>query len=337
MRQKLAPGYWSIIFTVALAQPVAAVSGDSSQKREDSYPRRPIRLIVALPAGGPTDLIARTVAPGFGKALGQQIVIDNRPGSGGLVGADTVAKATPDGYTLLFGAVSYTAIFPAIYPKLPYDPLRDFAPISLVTKIPNVLVINPAKLPAKDVKEFIALAKAAPGRFSYGTSGAGTSLHLAMEMLKKQTGIDVVHVPYKGGGPAATADLVAGEIQVMFDNVSLAQINNIRSGRVRALGVTTAKRNLQLPEVPTMIEAGVPDYEVTSWYGVFAPSRVPEPLLAKLNRALVSTLNSQEVSELMMKQGAEPSPTTREELAAFQKAEVAKWGKVVKDAGIKLD
>jgi tripartite-type tricarboxylate transporter receptor subunit TctC len=274
------------------------------------------------------------VAPKLGDALGQQIIVDNRTGAGGLISAETAAKAPPDGYTLLFGAVSYSAIFASLYKKLPYDPVKDFAPISLVTKVPNVLVVNPA-MPVRTVSDFIAHAKDNPGKLSYGSSGSGTSLHLAMEMLKKQTGIEVAHVPYKCGR-AAILDLIGGHIQVMFDNAP-GQIPYVRSGKTRALAITAAKRNVQFPEVPTMIEAGVPGFEVTSWYGVFVPSRVPEPILVKLNAELVKTLNLPEIKARMAEQGIEPAPTTRAEFAAFQKAEVARWAKVVKDSGATVD
>lgn len=299
-----------------------------------TYPTRPVRMLIGLPPGGPTDLVARIVAPRFGEALGQPIIIDNRTGAGGLIAAETAAKAPADGYTLLFGAVSYSAIFASLYKKLPYDPVRDFAPISLVTKVPNVLVVNPA-MPVKTVGDFVAYAKANPGKLSYGSSGSGTSLHLCMEMLKKQTGIQVTHVPYKGG-PAAILDLIGGHIQVMFDNAP-GQIPHIRSGKTRALAITSAHRNAQLPDVPTMIEAGVPGFEVSSWYGVFAPANVPQPVLAKLNTELVKALNMAEIKARMAEQGVEPAPTTRAEFAAFQKAEVARWAQVVKDAGAAVD
>lgn len=310
------------------AQPAAVPAADAG------YPVRPIRMLVGLPTGGPTDRVARIVAPKFAEGLGQPIVIDNRTGAGGLIAAETAARAPADGYTLLFGAVSYSAIFASLYRKLPYHPVRDFAPISLVTKVPNVLVVTPS-LPVRSVSEFIAHAKSNPGKLSYGSSGSGTSLHLSMEMLKKRTGIQVTHVPYKGG-PAAILDLIAGHIQVMFDNAP-GQIPYIRSGKTRALAITSAQRNAQLPDVPTMIEAGVPGFEVTSWYGVFAPAQVPRAILDKLNAELVRALNLAEIRARMAEQGVEPAPTTRAEFAAFQKAEVARWAQVVKDSGAAVD
>jgi tripartite-type tricarboxylate transporter receptor subunit TctC len=336
MKQHNLAAYWKMLVACALAHAVPTIAAqiETGSVVGGAYPTHPIRLLIGLPAGGPTDAVARIVAPKLGDALGQQIIVDNRTGAGGLIAAETAAKATPDGYTLLFGAVSYSAIFASLYKKLPYDPVKDFEPISLVTKVPNVLVVNPT-MPVRTVGDFIAYAKANPGKLSYGSSGSGTSLHLSMEMLKKQTGIEVVHVPYKGG-PAAILDLIGGHIQVMFDNAP-GQIPYIRSGKTRALAITAAKRNFQLPEVPTMIEAGVPGFEVTSWYGVFVPAQVPEPILARLNAELVKTLNMPEIKERMAAHGIEPTPTTRAEFAAFQQAEVARWSKVVKDSGAMVE
>ena len=322
-------------FMSAFMLPLPAMGASPEGKPQSGmYPIRPIRMLIGLPPGGPTDLVARIVAPRYAEGLGQPIIIDNRTGAGGLIAAETAAKAPPDGYTLLFGAVSYSAIFASLYRRLPYDPVRDFAPLSLVTKVPNVLVVNPA-LPVKTVSDFIAYAKANPAKLSYGSSGSGTSLHLSMEMLKKQAGIQITHVPYKGG-PAAILDLIGGHIQVMFDNAP-GQLPHIRSGKTRALAITAAKRNAQLPELPTMIEAGVPGFEVTSWYGVFAPARVPEPILKKLSTELVRALNLPEIKARMAEHGVEPAPTTRAEFAAFQKAEVARWAQVVKDSGAAVD
>jgi tripartite-type tricarboxylate transporter receptor subunit TctC len=231
---------------------------------------------------------------------------------------------------LLFGASFYSEVYASLERRLPYDPVRDFAPISLVTKVPNVLVVHPA-LPVRTVADFIAYAKSRPGKLNYASSGNGSSAHLSMELLKKQVGIDVVHVPYKGA-PQALVDLLAGEIGVMFGNVP-SQIPHLKSGKTRALAVTGAIRNFQLPDVPTMIEAGVPDFEITIWYGVFTPARVPPAILSVLNSALIQSLAAPDVRQRMAVQGAEPTPTTRDEFAAFQKAEVAKWAKVVKDWG----
>jgi len=305
-----------------------------SAQTATAYPTRPIHLLVGLAPGGGTDLIARIVATKLGENLGQQVLVENRAGSGGLIAAEAGAKAVPDGYTLLFGAISYSAIFASLYKKLPYDPVKDFAPISLVATFPNVLVVNP-NLPVKSVAELIAYGKANPGKLSYGSSGVGSSLHLSMEMLKSMSKLDAVHVPYKGGAPA-TADLLGGQIQAMFDNLP-GQLNYIKAGRTRALAVTTTKRSPQLPDVPTMVEAGVPGYEVNVWYGVLAPVATPKPIIDKLNAEVVKALNSPDVRERMAKEGAEPIPSTPAEFAAFQKSEVAKWAKVVKESGATAD
>ena len=315
-----------------LAAALLLAAGAAAQAQ--AYPSRPIHLLVGLAPGGGTDIIARLVAAKMGEGLGQQVLVENRVGSGGLIAAETAAKATPDGYTLLFGAISYSAIFASLYKKLPYDPVKDFAPISLVATFPNVLVVNPA-LPVKSVAELRAWAKDHPGKLSYCSSGVGSSLHLSMEMLKAMTGLDAVHVPYKGGAPA-TADLMGGQIQAMFDNLP-GQIAYIKSGRTRALAVTTIKRNPQLPDVPTMVEAGVPGFEVNVWYGIMAQAATPKPIIDRLNAEIVKALNSPEVKERMAKEGAEPIPGTPAEFAAFQKSEVAKWAQVVKDSGATAD
>jgi len=312
----------------------AAVPAQTRAQAQQNYPERPIRLLVGLAAGGGTDIIARMVSLKLGENLGQQVIVENRTGSGGLLAAEAGAKAAPDGYTLLFGAISYSSIFASLYKKLPYDPVKDFAPISLVATFPNVLVVNP-NLPVKSVAELLAYGRANPGKLSYGSSGVGSSLHLSMEMLKSMTKLDAVHVPYKGGAPA-TADLLGGQIQAMFDNLP-GQINYVKAGRTRALAVTTTKRSPQLPDVPTMIEAGVPGYEVNVWYGMLAPVATPKPIIDKLNAELVKVLNSPDVKERMAKEGAEPMPTTPAEFAAFQKAEITKWAKVVKDSGATAD
>jgi len=305
-----------------------------SQAHAQAYPSKPIRLLVGLAPGGGTDVIARIVAAKLSEGIRQQVLVENRVGSGGLLAADAAAKAASDGYMLLFGGVSNIAIFPSLYKKLPYDPVKDFAPISLVAAVPNVLVVNP-NLPVKNVSELVAWAKANPGKLSYGSSGAGSTLHLSMEMLKSATGIDAVHVPYKGGAPAV-ADLLGGQIHVMFDNLP-GQIANIKYGRTRALAVTSAKRSAQLPDVPTMMDAGVPDFEVVVWYGILAPSATPKTIVDKLNTEIVKVLNSPDVKDRLAKEGADSIPSTPAAFAAFQKSEIAKWAKVVKDSGATAD
>ena len=295
-----------------------------------NYPARPLRLIVPTAPGGGTDFTGRLVAAKLSETMGQQVVVENRGGGGGSVGADNAAKATPDGYTLLLGSIATHAVNPALYKKLPYDHLKDFAPVSLIGTVPTALVVHPS-VPVKSMQEFITYAKANPGKINYGSSGVGSPPHLSMELLRSMTGINLVHVPYKGAGPAL-ADLLGGQVQAMCTSLA-GLINFVKSGRVRALGVTTAKRNPQLPDVPTIVESGIPGYEVTIWYAVFAPVATPKAIVDKLNAEMVKALNSSEMKERMALQGMDPAPSTPAELTAFVKAESAKWAKVAKDSG----
>ena len=294
------------------------------------YPSRPLRLIVPTAPGGGTDFTGRLVAAKLSESLGQQVVVENRGGGGGSVGADNAAKSTPDGYTLLLGSIATHAVNPALYKKLPYDHLKDFAPVSLIGTVPNAMVVHPS-VPVKSMQEFIAYAKANPGKINYGSSGVGSPPHLSMELLRSMTGINLVHVPYKGAGPAL-ADLLGGQMQAMCTSLA-GLINFIKSGRVRALGVTTAKRNPQLPDVPTIVESGIPGYEVTIWYAVFAPVATPKAIVQKLNTEMVKALNSPEMKERMALQGMDPAPSTPAELTTFVKIETAKWAKAAKDSG----
>ena len=321
-------------FVLAPVLPALAAPAVPGNVAAPPYPNRPIRLMVGLPPGGSVDVVARIVIPKLAEALGQHVVIDNRTGAAGRIAAEIVAKAPPDGHTLLFDASFYSEVLALVQHNLPYDPVRDFAPISLVTKLPNVLVVSPA-LPARTVGELIAYAKANPGKLNYASPGKGSSAHLTMEMLKKQTAIDLVHVPFKGA-PQALVEVLAGNIHVMFGNIPVT-IPHLRSGKTRALAVTGSTRNFQLPEVPTMIEAGVPGFEITVWYGVFAPARTPSAVLDRLNAELVNALKMPEVRERMAQQGAEPTPTTRQEFATFLAAEFAKWTKVVREWGTALE
>lgn len=294
------------------------------------YPSKPIRMLVGLPAGGGADAIARIIAGKLGETLGQPVIVENRPGSGGLIAAETAAKAPADGYTLLFGSVSYNAIFASLYKRLPYDPVKDFAPISLLATFPLVLVVNPA-LPVRSMDEFIAHARANPGRINYASAGNGSPLHLSMEMLKTAAGIDLVHVPYKGG-VQAVGDLLSGQIHAICDALP-TQIGNIRSGRVRALAVTAPQRSPQIPDVPTMKEAGIADVEFVGWFALFAPAAVHKALVARLNAGAVAVIAMPEIRERLAQQGTEAVATTPERLAAFQKLEIARWEKAVKSSG----
>jgi tripartite-type tricarboxylate transporter receptor subunit TctC len=295
------------------------------------YPNRPLREIVPFPPGGGVDIVTRIVAAKWSEFLGQQIVVENRAGAGGTMGADLVARAAPDGYTLLTCQVASHGVSPAVYNKLPYDHIKDFAPISLIGKTPNVLVVHPS-VPVYSVRELIDYVKASPGKYNYASPGFGTSAQMTMELFKLTTGINLVHVPYKGGAPAL-ADVMGGQVMGMFGNLP-EQLPAIKSGKTRALAVSTLQRSPQLPDVPTVAESGFPGFEVTVWYGVCAQAAVPKPILAKLSATLLRTLNVPEVRARLAENTIDVSPTTPDEFAAFIKAETERWVRVVKDAGI---
>jgi tripartite-type tricarboxylate transporter receptor subunit TctC len=295
-----------------------------------SYPTRPIRLVAPFAPGGGTDISARLLAEPLGKALKESVVVDNRPGAGSVVGTEIVAKSNPDGYTLLLGNISM-AFNAALYKKLPYDTLRDFAPISLVSDQPNILVAHPS-LPAKSFKEFIALARSQPGKLTYASAGAGAGTHLAMELLMMSQKIDLVHVPYKGTGPALTA-LLGNQISVFFSTFASA-LPHVKAERLRAFAVTSLKRAGTLPEVPTVAESGVPGYEYSTWYGLLAPARVPVGILNRLNKESVAALNDPEVRQRYLSQGVDPIPSTAAHYAAYLKSETDKWSKVIRAAKI---
>jgi len=308
---------------------LAALSSGAAQPQP--YPTKSVRLIVGFAAGGGTDVIARILAAKLSELWGQQAVVENRTGAGGNIGAEIAAKAAPDGYTLYMCGIATHGIGPSLYKKLPYDPIKDFAPITQVGTTPNVMVVHPS-LPAKSVSEFIVYAKANPRSIHYGSAGVGSTLHMSMELFRAMTGVDVVHVPYKGGA-LALADLLGGHVQVMIDNLP-GQLAMIKAARTRALGVTTARRNAQLPEVPTIAEAGVPGYEVTVWVGVCAPAATPKPVLAKLNADAVKALGMADLQSRMAESGVDTAPTSPEAFAQIIKTETARWAKVVKEAGI---
>jgi tripartite-type tricarboxylate transporter receptor subunit TctC len=299
-----------------------------------AYPTKPITVIVPFAAGGTTDILARVIGQALNKELGQSVIVDNRAGAGGNIGAQLAAKANADGYTLFMGTVGTHAINQSLYRKLPFDPIKDFAPLTRVAMVPNLLVANPGK-PYKTVKELIAYAKANPGKVNFGSSGAGSSIHLSGELFNALAKVDMVHVPYKGSAPAVS-DLIGGQIDIMFDNMPSA-IQHVRAGKLRPLAVTTAKRSPELPDVPTIAEAGVPGYEATSWFGMFAPAGTPAPVVARLNGALVKVLADPQVKKKLAEQGAEPYSEKPEQFAEFIRQEAAKWGKVVKDSGASAD
>ncbi len=318
---------------LALAAAIAPFAA-AAQGAPAAYPTRPAKIVVPFPPGGPLDVTSRALAQKLTEAWGQSVVVDNRPGAGGNIGADLVAKAAPDGYTVLMGALSTHAVNPSLYARMPYDAVRDFAPITLVAVTPNVLVVNPS-LPVHSVKELIAYAKAHPSALSFGSGSNGSAGHLAGELFKVDTGVDIVHVPYKGAAPAMQA-LLAGDTQLMFDNLASA-MTQVKAGKLRALAVTTAQRSKLAPELPTMAEAGVPGFDISTWFGLFAPAGTPPDIVAKWNAEVVGILNSSDMRERLEAQGAEPAPSTPAQFAAFIATEVPKYARIVKASGAKVD
>ena len=296
------------------------------------WPSKPITYVVPFAAGGTTDILARLIGEKLSKALGQPIIVENRPGAGGNIGSDFVARAVPDGYTILGGTISSHAINVSLYAKMPYDPEKNFAPITLIGSLANVLAVN-ADSPIRTVQELIAEAKAKPGALTFASSGAGTSQHLAGELFKRLAGVEITHIPYKGSAPALQ-DLIGGHVSMVFDNV-VAVAALIKSGKVRPLGVTSLKRVQAFPDVPTIAESGLPDYEVVSWQGIFAPAGTPPDIVKRLNEEIVRILRMPDVVERMDTLGLEPVGNTPDEFAKFQRAEIVKWAKVVKEAGLK--
>jgi len=297
------------------------------------YPDKPLKLVVPFPPGGPTDIVGRLVAQKLAEGIGQPVVVENRPGAGGTVGSTAVARAPADGYTLLYGSTTL-AIAPSLYRDLAYDPRTAFAPISLVSRGPIIVAVN-AQLPAKTLKDFIALAKSSPGRINYGSAGSGTPPHLAAELFKTVAGVDLVHVPYKGGGPAVS-DLAGGQVQVCFEGLPTL-LPHIKSGKVRALAITGAKRDPALPEVPTFAEAGLPGYDANFWNGLVAPAGTPAEVIARLNSVLVQALATPEVHAALVRLGLEAAGTTPQQFGDFIAAEIDKWARVVKASGAKID
>jgi tripartite-type tricarboxylate transporter receptor subunit TctC len=312
---------------------LALVAGLAPAARAQAWPERPVTVIVPFPAGGGTDTFARPLAAQLEGQLGQRLIIDNRGGAGGTVGASAASKAAPDGYTFFIGAAHHS-IAPALYPKLDYDLERDFIPIGLIASPPQVIVVNPDKVKAKTLLEFIADTKASPGKLNFASAGNGTTHQLAGELFKLSTGTDIVHVPYRGAGPAMQ-DLLAGHVQVMFDGLgsSAAQING---GSLRALAIASNKRSPTIPDVPTAAEAGLPGYDVSTWYALLAPKGTPPAIIERMSRELRVALASPAITASWQKSGSEIPAMMGTDLAAFTKAEIARWGKVVKDAGVKL-
>ena len=320
-------------FAVSSAS-LAFIALSAPQAHAQAYPSKTIRFVVPYPAGGPLDTVARLLGAKVGESVGQPVVVENKPGAGGNIGADIVAKSPADGYTILMGAVATHAINPSLYKSIPYDPIRDFAPVTQVASTPNVLVVNPG-VPAKDVKELIAYAKANPGKLSFGSGSIGSAGHLAGELFKATAGVDMVHVPYKGAAPAMQ-DLIGGRIQLMFDNLA-SSLGQVKAGKVRALAVTTAKRSPLAPDLPTIAETGVPGFDISTWFGIFAPAGTPKPALDRLHAEFAKALAAADVRDRMTSMGAEPVGNTPDEFAAFVRSEGEKYSKVIRASGAKVD
>jgi tripartite-type tricarboxylate transporter receptor subunit TctC len=299
-----------------------------------TFPAKPARIVVPFPAGGPLDSTGRALARKLSEAWGQSVVVENKPGAGGNIGADFVAKSTPDGYTVVMGALSTHAVNPSLYAKMPYDAQKDFAPITLVAITPNVLVVNPT-LPVHSVKELIAYAKANPGKLSFGSGSNGSAGHLAGELFKVDAGVDMVHVPYKGAAPAMQA-LLAGDTQLMFDNLASA-MQQVKAGKLRALAVTTAQRSKLAPELPTMVEAGLAGFDLSTWFGLLAPAGTPPDVIAKWSADVTRILSVPDMRERLAAQGAEAAPDSPAEFARFIASEGAKYARIVKASGAKVD
>ena len=319
---------------LALGLSAASLFAMAAGAGAQQFPDRPVTLVIPFAAGGSTDVVGRIIAQKMSDDLGQQVVVENVAGAGGNIGADRVARADPDGYTILMGTVATHALNPLILKTKPYDPEKDFAPVSLLVVVPNVLVVNPA-LPAKNVEELIALLKADPEKYSYASSGNGTPLHLSGELFKAMAGVDIQHIPYKGAGPALN-DVVGNQVPIMFDNLPSSSAH-IKGGTLRALGVTTAERAASFPDIPTIAESGVPGYETYTWNALFAPAGTPKEAIDRLNASANKAMKDPAVIEKMNGFSARIVGSTPEELAAHVKAELAKWAPVVKNANISME
>lgn len=312
----------------------AALAAVIAAPASGAYPDKPVRVIVPTPAGGTPDVVARMVTPGLAAALGQQMVVDNRGGAGGLIGAELAARAAPDGYTLLLSSPGPLTILPHLQKRIAYDPLRDFTPIGLISIGPFLLISHPS-VPAKTVKDVIALAKSQPGKLNYASAGNGAANHLAMELFKSMSGAPITHVPYKGA-PQAVTDLLGGQVQFMFNSIAPV-IQHIRAERIRVYGIGSVKRSPQLPDVPTIAESGVPGFEAVSWFGLLAPLNTPKPITTRLHAVLTKVVQQPETRSQFEVQGADPVGSTPEEFGALIKREYERYAKVVKSAGVRVD
>jgi tripartite-type tricarboxylate transporter receptor subunit TctC len=319
--------------SLLVAASLAGAAVASAQQAAATYPNKPIHIVVTFSTGGAPDILARLIGERLSVVWSQPVIIDNKPGAGGNTGADSVAKAPPDGHTIVVGTVGTHAINGALYPKMPYDTVKDFAPVTLLATTPNMLVIN-NNVPAKTLKEFIALGKK-EGKMSFASSGSGTSIHVSGELFKTMTGIDMEHIPYKGRA-TAIPDLLGGRVTMMFDNMP-SSLPLVREGKLRALGVTSAKRSAAAPDIPTIAEQGLPGFEAVSWFALFAPAGTPKPIIDKLQAEVKRTLELPGIGKRLAEIGLDPVGSSPEELAAYQAAEIVKWAKVVKDSGAKAE
>lgn len=326
MLKKLIPALALATTTLCAVQPAFAQSAST-------YPNKPIHIIVTFTSGGAPDILGRLIGDKLSAAWGQTVIVENKPGAGGNIGADYVAKSAPDGYNIVVGTVGTHAINGALYQNMPYEMTRDFTPVTLLASTPNMLVVN-NNVPAKNLKEFIDLGKK-EGKMTFASSGSGTSIHVSGELFKTMTGIDMQHIPYKGRA-SAIPDLLGGRVTMMFDNMP-SSLPLVREGKLRALGVTSAKRSPAAPDIPTIAESGLPGFEAVSWFALFAPANTPRPIVDKLQAEVSKILKMPDVSKKLMDLGLEPSGSTPDELAAYQKTEIAKWSKVVKDSGAKVE
>jgi len=318
---------------IAIAAAGFCTAGQAYAQAASTFPNKPIHIIVTFTSGGAPDILARLIGEKLNAAWGQPVIVDNKPGAGGNIGADYVAKAAPDGYNLVLGTVGTHSINGALYQNMPYDMVKDFTPVSLLASTPNMLVVN-NDVPAKNLKEFIALGKK-EGKMTFASSGSGTSIHVSGELFKTMTGIDMQHIPYKGRA-SAIPDLLGGRVTMMFDNMP-SSLPLVREGKLRALGVTSAKRSAAAPDIPTLAEAGLPGFEAVSWFAMFAPANTPAPVVDKLQAEISRIVKSPDIAKKLLDLGLDPSGSTPAELAAYQKSEIAKWSKVVKDSGAKVE
>ena len=318
---------------IAIAVAGFCAAGQAQAQAATTYPNKPIHIVVTFTSGGAPDILARLIGERLSAAWGQPVIVDNKPGAGGNIGADFVAKSAPDGYNIVLGTVGTHSINGALYQNMPYDMVKDFSPVTLLASTPNMLVIN-NDVPAKNLGEFMALGKK-EGKMTFASSGSGTSIHVSGELFKTMTGIDMQHIPYKGRA-SAIPDLLGGRVTMMFDNMP-SSLPLVREGKLRALGVTSAKRSPAAPDIPTLAEAGLPGFEAVSWFAMFAPANTPAPVVNKLQAEISKIVKSPEITKRLLDLGLEPSGSTPAELAAYQKSEIAKWSKVVKDSGAKVE